>query len=117
MAGVRLVEDVVSISGVQIVHRVDAILVPGARGDQRPVVVLAGADATKRTILVATRSGVERSGASFPDRRNRGSGTLDGSQAGRTSCASFGRLAEQRRPGALATRASRAGTRGSCDRA
>ena len=32
MAGVRLVEDVVSISGVQIVHRVDAILVPGARG-------------------------------------------------------------------------------------
>ena len=93
MAGVRLVEDVVSISGVQIVHRVDAILVPGARGDQRPVVVLAGADATKRTILVATRSGAERSGASFPDRRNRGSGTLDGSQAGRTSCASFGRLA------------------------
>jgi hypothetical protein len=66
MAGVVLLEDVVSISGVQIVHRVHAVLVPGDWERQRPVVVLAGAGAAKRTMPVATRSGALRSGVVLP---------------------------------------------------
>ena len=69
MAGVviPLGEDVLSISGVQIVYRVDtAILSPGDPEDQRPVVVMAVADATTGTIRVATRSGAEWWGVPHP---------------------------------------------------
>ena len=67
MAGVVLLEDVLSISGVQIMYGVDtAILPPGDPEDQRPVVVMAVADATTGTIRVATRSGAERWGVPHP---------------------------------------------------
>ena len=68
MAGVRRLEDLLSISGVQIVQRVDSILPQGDRGYQRPVVPLAGADARKRTIGLATRSGASGQGC-FPAHR------------------------------------------------
>jgi hypothetical protein len=85
MAGLRRLEDVLSISGVQIVHRVHSIAVPGDQGYQWPL-VLAAAGATKRTIGVPIRSGAERSGACCISRSNLDSGRLDGSHA-RTSCA------------------------------
>ncbi len=67
MAGVVLLEDILSISGVQIVYRVDtAIVPPGDSEDQRPVVVMAVADATTGTKRVAVRSGAERWGVPHP---------------------------------------------------
>ncbi len=66
MAGVVLLEDVLSISGVQIVYRVDtAILAPGDPEDQRPVVMVV-ADATTGTVRVAARSGAEQRGVPDP---------------------------------------------------
>lgn len=60
MAGVVLIEDILSIPGGQIVSRVDAGILPvGDPEEQRPVAVLAVADATRGT-MGAPHSGTER---------------------------------------------------------
>ena len=69
MAGVviPLREDVLSISGVQIVYWVDtAILPPGEPEAQRPTAVMGVAGAATGTVRVATRSGAERWGVRHP---------------------------------------------------
>jgi hypothetical protein len=67
MAGVVLLGEVPSISGVQIGLLVDTAILPaGDPEDQRPVVVMAVADAMIRAIRMATCAGAKRCGVPLP---------------------------------------------------